>query len=174
MFIIKIVFLSKTSDMQTREIRIFVEEYNSVGELKEEERELVFAAREASKDAYAPYSQFHVGAALKLGNGMIFKGNNQENSSFTAGLCAERVALFYANAAFPDEPVKIIAVTAENSYGLIAHPVKPCGVCRQAMVETEVRFKQPIRIILDGKSKIQVFNGVENLLPFAFKPDSLD
>lgn len=164
----------KISEMQTREIRILVEEYNTIEELKKEDRKLVFAAREASKSAYAPYSKFHVGAALQLVNGMIFKGNNQENSSFTAGLCAERVALFYANANFPEVPVKTIAVTAENSQGIIAHPVKPCGVCRQAMVETEVRFKQPIRIILDGKSKIQVFEGVENLLPFAFKPDSLD
>jgi len=160
--------------MQRKELRILVEEYDSVDELLEGDRELVLAAREASKSAYAPYSNFHVGAALRLGNGMVFKGNNQENSSFTTGLCAERVTLFYANAAFPDVPVKTLAVTAENSRGLITEPVKPCGSCRQAMIETESRFRQPIRIILDGKSKIQVFEGVENLLPFAFKPVSLD
>lgn len=160
--------------MQTKELRILVEEYNSAEELPEADRELVLAARDASKNAYAPYSQFHVGAALRLENGEIFKGNNQENSAFTAGLCAERVALFYANAVLPDVAVTSIAVTAENLHGLIADPVKPCGSCRQAMVETETRFRQPMRIILDGKSKIQVFNGVENLLPFAFKPASLD
>ena len=160
--------------MQTKELRIFVEEYGSVKELSEADRELVQAAREASVNAYAPYSHFHVGAALRLVNGDIFKGNNQENSAFTTGLCAERVALFYANAAFPDLSVESIAVTAENAQGLIPEPVKPCGSCRQAMVETETRFQQPMRIILDGKNKIQVFNGVENLLPFAFKPVSLD
>ena len=160
--------------MEKKELLICVEEYSSVEELAEGDRELVMAAREASKSAYAPYSNFHVGAALLLENGMTFKGNNQENSAFTAGLCAERVALFYANAAFPEVPVKSLAVTAENSNGLIPDPVKPCGSCRQAMIETESRFRQPIRIILDGKSKIQIFEGVENLLPFAFKPDSLD
>lgn len=160
--------------MQKRELRIFVEEYNSAEELREGDRELVLAAREASKEAYAPYSNFHVGAALRLKNGMIIKGNNQENASYTTGLCAERVALFYASASFPEVPVTTLAVTAENSHGLIASPVKPCGSCRQVMVETESRFRQPIRIILDGKSKIQIFEGVENLLPFAFKPDSLD
>lgn len=160
--------------MQRKELRILVEEYDSVEELMEGDRKLVLSAREASKNAYAPYSNFHVGAALRLENGMVFKGNNQENASFTTGLCAERVALFYANASFPEVPVKTLAVTAENALGLVADPVKPCGSCRQAMVETESRFRQPIRIILDGKSKIQVFEGVENLLPFAFKPDSLD
>jgi len=173
MFIIKIVFLDKLSDMQKKELRISVEEYSSLEELPAADRELVLAARDASRNAYAPYSQFHVGAALRLENGEIFKGNNQENSSFTTGLCAERVALFYANATLPDLSVKSIAVTAENSHGLVPDPVKPCGSCRQAMVETETRFRQPMRIILDGKSKIQVFNGVENLLPFAFKPASL-
>ena len=160
--------------MQKKEFRILVEEYNSVDELREGDRELVQAAREASKNAYAPYSKFHVGAALRLKNEMIIKGNNQENASYTTGLCAERVALFYANASFPGVPVTALAVTAENSHGLIASPVKPCGSCRQVMIETESRFQQPIRIILDGKSKIQIFEGVENLLPFAFKPDSLD
>jgi len=160
--------------MQTKELRILVAEYESVEELPEADRELVLAAREAAQKAYAPYSKFLVGAALRLENGVVFRGNNQENASFTTGLCAERVTLFYANAAYPEVPVKTLAITAENSQGLIANPVKPCGSCRQAMVETESRFRQPMRIILDGKSKVQVFEGVDNLLPFAFKPDSLD
>ena len=159
--------------MRTKELRIFVYEYDTVLELSEADRRLVFAARDASKKAYAPYSRFHVGAALLLENGEILQGNNQENSAFTNGLCAERVALFYANANFPDVPVKALAVTAENINGLVAEPVKPCGSCRQVMVETETRFKKPIRVILDGKKKIHIFEGVDNLLPFAFKPDSL-
>lgn len=159
--------------MRTKELRIIVYEFDSAIELAETDRELVFAAREASKKAYAPYSKFHVGAALLLENGEIIKGNNQENSAFTNGICAERVALFYANANFSDTPVKAIAITAENIHGLVSEPVRPCGSCRQVLVETEFRFQKPIRIILDGKNKIQILEGVKNLLPLAFKPDSL-
>ncbi|QGY46269.1 cytidine deaminase [Maribellus comscasis] len=160
--------------MRKSELRIVHFEFDNIGELQKEDRELVLAARKASKNAYAPYSKFHVGAAIQLENGEIVNGNNQENSAFTSGLCAERTALFYANANFPDVAVKRIAVTAENSSGLVLDPVKPCGSCRQAMVETEMRFQKPIRIILDGDGKILVFDGVDSLLPFAFKPDSLD
>ena len=142
--------------------------------MSESDRNLVLAAREASKKAYAPYSKFNVGAALLLENDEIITGNNQENSAFTNGLCAERVALFYANAKYPDIPVKTLAITAENINGLVVNPIKPCGSCRQVMVETEFRFQNSIRIILDGKNKIQIFDGVKNLLPFAFKPDLLD
>ena len=159
--------------MHKKEIRINVYEYDKVVELSDEDKTLVFTAREAAKGAYAPYSHFNVGAALILENGEIFKGNNQENSAFTNGLCAERVALFYANSKFPDVPVKTIAVTAATKNGLVADPVKPCGSCRQVMVETESRFQREIKIILDGKNKILVFDGIKNLLPFAFKPDLL-
>ena len=160
--------------MRKNELRIIHFDYNDLKELAEVDQKLVLAARQASEKAYAPYSNFNVGAALLLENGEIITGNNQENSAFTAGLCAERVALFYANANFPGVAVKTLAVTAKNGSGLIPEPVKPCGSCRQAIVETEVRFKKPIRIILDGRNEIQIFEGIENLLPFAFKPDSLD
>jgi cytidine deaminase len=160
--------------MRTKELRIFVYEYNSVWELPEADQPLVFAAREAAKNAFAPYSGFSVGAALLLINGKVITGNNQENAAFPTGLCAERVALFYAHANYPDVSVKALAVTASNANGLVNDPVKPCGSCRQAMVESEVRFKSPIRIILDGNKKVQVFEGIDNLLPFAFKPESLD
>lgn len=160
--------------METKEIRIFVYEYKSADELPAEDRELVMEAREAAKKAYAPYSRFHVGAALLLDNGEIFSGNNQENAAYPAGLCAERVALFYANATFPNEAVKTLAVTAANHEGIVDDgPVKPCGSCRQALAEAEFRFDTPIKIILDGKKNIHVFEGVKNLLPFAFKPESL-
>lgn len=160
--------------MRTKEVRIFVYEYDVVSELPEDEQELVIAAREAAKSAYAPYSGFSVGAALKLENGKTVKGNNQENAAFPTGLCAERVALFYANATYPDASATKIAVTASGKQGIVEGPVRPCGSCRQALSEAEVRFKQPIKVILDGKEKIQVFEGVDNLLPFAFKPESLD
>jgi len=157
--------------MRKREIKITVAEYDTLGELPEEDRNLVLASREALKTAYAPYSGFNVGASILLENGEIINGNNQENSVFTNGLCAERVALFYANSKFPDVPVKTIAVSAANKNGLVMEPVKPCGACRQALVETEIRFKHSIRIVLDGKNKTLVFENVQELLPFAFKPD---
>jgi cytidine deaminase len=160
--------------MRTKELRILVYEYQTVWELPEADQKLVLAARDAALNAYAPYSGFHVGAALLLGNGEIVIGNNQENAAYPIGLCAERVALFHAHAKYPFEAVKVIAVTAFNSNGILKEPVKPCGSCRQALVETEVRYKEPVRIILDGTDKVQVFEGIDNLLPFAFKPESLD
>lgn len=160
--------------MRTKELRIFVYEYSSVFDMPEADQQLVFAAREAAKAAFAPYSGFFVGAALRLADGTIINGNNQENAAFPTGLCAERVALFYAHASRPDQPVTAMAVTAANNSGLIEGPVSPCGSCRQALIESEVRYKQPIRMILDGKKKIQVFDDIGNLLPFAFKPESLD
>jgi cytidine deaminase len=160
--------------MRTKELRIFLFEYDGLYEMEESDQRLIMAAREASENAYAPYSKFNVGAALLMENGEIITGNNQENAAFTSGLCAERVALFYANSKFPEIPVKTMAVTAKNTKGLVAGPVRPCGSCRQALVETESRFQSPVRIILDGKDKIHIFEGVESILPFAFKPDSLD
>lgn len=159
--------------MQTREIKIFYQEFSNAAELPEQDQKLINAAREASQNAYAPYSNFHVGAAVLLENGEIIKGNNQENADFTDGLCAERVALFYAHARFPGVPVKSIAITANNSKGVVEDPAQPCGSCRQVMVETEVRFNHPIRIILDGKKHIHVLEGADSLLPMAFKPKAL-
>ena len=160
--------------MQTKEFKILVYEFDTIYELPEQDQEIVLAARKAAEKAYAPYSEFRVGAALRLANEEILSGNNQENSTFTVGLCAERVALFYANANFPEVKVKSLAISAKNDKGYISNPVSPCGACRQVLHETELRFKKPIRIILDSKSKIQVFDGVKNLLPFAFKPELLD
>ncbi|MBK6283078.1 MAG: cytidine deaminase [Draconibacterium sp.] len=159
--------------MHKRTYQIFADEYENLSELTEVDRQLILKAREASENAYAPYSKFLVGAAVLLANGEIIKGNNQENADFTDGLCAERVALFYAHATYPNIAVEALAVTAKNSNGLIAGPAQPCGSCRQVLVETESRYKQPIRLILDGAEKIMVFNGADNLLPFAFKPGSL-
>jgi cytidine deaminase len=159
--------------MQKRILQISASEYNTLNELPESDKVLILAARESSNNAYAPYSRFKVGAALKLDNGEIVTGNNQENADFTDGLCAERVALFYANATYPGSVVKAIAITAQNPDGLLKDSAKPCGSCRQALIETEVRFKQPIRLILDGADRILVFENAESLLPFAFKPDSL-
>ncbi|WP_240928427.1 cytidine deaminase [Maribellus sediminis] len=165
--------MNKTEYMRTREIKIAFQEFDKLEELSATDKKLVEAARVASNNAYAPYSHFHVGAALLLENGEIVEGNNQENADFTDGLCAERVALFYAHSKFPNVSVVAIAVSAKNHNGLVKEPAQPCGSCRQVMVETEVRFQKPIRIILDGSESIQILDGAESLLPLAFKPKAL-
>jgi cytidine deaminase len=159
--------------MNWKEIKIAYREYASTDELPDNWKELVLKAREAAKNAYAPYSNFHVGAALQLVGGRIVTGNNQENAAYPVGLCAERTALFYANANFPDEAVEIIAVTATNSNGRVGDPVKPCGGCRQALLEVENRYNKPITIILDGSNAIYVLDGVDSLLPLNFRPQAL-
>ena len=165
--------MSKTISMQRKIYQIFTEEYEKLDDLPSADQELILTARESSKNAYSPYSKFSVGAAALLANGEVIKGNNQENADFTDGLCAERVALFYAHAIYPNVAVTKLAVTAKNQNGLIPGPAQPCGSCRQVLVESESRFNQPIRLILDGAEKIMVLNGADNLLPFAFKPDQL-
>ena len=130
-------------------------------------------ARKASEDAWAPYSGFKVGAAVKLLSGMVLTGNNQENAAYPSGLCAERTVLFYASANFPDDPVVAIAVTAQNAAGFLAEPVKPCGGCRQALLEVETRHNRPVTIVLDGQQSIYLLEGVGSLLPLNFTRRSL-
>lgn len=169
----KNVNLNKTNAMSKKVIQIIADEYKKLTDLSKDDQQLVLMAREISGKAYAPYSNFSVGAAVLLVNGEIIKGNNQENADFTDGLCAERVALFYAHSIHPNVAVDTIAVSAKNLNGLIPGPSLPCGSCRQVLIESESRFNHQIKIILDGADKIFVFDGAENLLPFAFKPDSL-
>jgi cytidine deaminase len=159
--------------MKTTEIKIVIHEFENIDELPVNDQNLLLEARRITGQAYAPYSGFHVGAAVLLENGLIVSGNNQENSAYPSGLCAERVALFYANANYPDSGVKTIAISAAKNDVLVNEPVKPCGSCRQALAETEVRFKAPIRIILDGQDGILVLNGVESLLPLSFSNKAL-
>ncbi|MBL7971454.1 MAG: cytidine deaminase [Prolixibacteraceae bacterium] len=159
--------------MKTTEIRIVVHEFENIGELPEADQVLLREARRVTSMAYAPYSGFHVGAAVLLGNGTVVTGNNQENSAYPSGLCAERVAMFYANANYPDSDIKSIAVSAAKNGILVGESVKPCGACRQALAEAEVRFNRPIRIILDGKDAILVLQGVESLLPLSFSKKDL-
>lgn len=159
--------------MKTTEIKIIVYEFQTIDEMSEQDQLLLKKARKITSSAYAPYSGFHVGAAILLENGEIITGNNQENSAYPSGLCAERVALFYANANYPESAVKTIAISAAKKGILVNESVKPCGSCRQALAETEVRFGKPIRIILDGQDSIQVLEGVESLLPLSFSKKSL-
>ena len=138
-------------------------------ELTAQERELVEKAKESTYNSYAPYSHFHVGAALLLKNGVIIPGCNQENAAFPSGLCAERSAIFAAGAQYPDQPVLMLAIAVRNSSGeFLAEPASPCGPCRQVIIETETRFKQPVRILLYGTDHTYIMDGIKQLMPLSF------
>lgn len=148
--------------------------YDSYTELTNDDRLLLERADEAAASAYAPYSNFKVGAAVLLNNGIIVTGSNQENAAYPSGLCAERVALFAAGASFPASFVSTIAVSALHDSSEMPHPVSPCGACRQVMAECENRYQKNIRLIMIGASeKIIVIDSVKILLPFIFNSASL-
>lgn len=138
-------------------------------ELPKSDQTLINEAIKATEHSYAPFSHFHVGTALRLANGEIVTGCNQENAAFSVTICAERTALFAAGNRYPDVAVETIAIAARNENGLLAHPVSPCGSCRQAMIETETRFKHPIRILLYGQDQIYVLEGIKSLMPLSFE-----
>jgi cytidine deaminase len=150
-----------------------VDEFESAAELPSEFQKIIIDSKNAATRAYAPYSQFKVGASVLLSNGEVISGNNQENAAYPSGLCAERVAIFYANSMYPDIPVKAIAVCAYNKNGVLKTPVTPCGSCRQVILETEIRFNSPISIILIGKNTIQLIENATQLLPLHFEKDKL-
>ncbi len=154
--------------MQKKEIITTIFEYNSIKELPKDDILLIEKAKEAAKNSYSPYSTFKVGAAVLLENNEIIQGSNQENAAYPSGLCAERVALFYANSKFPEVKVKTIAITALMNNKFIDEPVPPCGSCRQVMLETEIRFNSPIKVILSGNKKIQIIENIKQLLPLDF------
>lgn len=142
-------------------------------ELTGDDLRLIKSAKEAVERAYVPYSQFHVGAAALLENGEIICGSNQENAAYPSGTCAERTALFYAGARYPDIPVKALAVAAYNKGQFLADPIPPCGACRQVILETEMRSGHPLRILLYGTSGTYVTEGIRNLLPLVFTSDNM-
>lgn len=142
-------------------------------ELPEEYKQLVDIAKEMTQRAYNPYSKFGVGAALKMANGEIVRGNNQENAAYPSGLCAERTAMFYASANYPDVPMQTIAIAAFTDGHFTEHPVSPCGSCRQVMVEFEDKFHQPLTVILYGTKATYVIESAASLLPFCFVSESL-
>ena len=154
--------------MKHRAITIRIAEYQHLDELSDEQANLVKRAIESAKQAYAPYSDFRVGAALFLANGEIITGNNQENAAYPSGLCAERVAIFYAGANYPEVSVKMMAVTALKDGELQEEPVSPCGGCRQVMLEKETQGENPMEIILYGTKKIQILKRATDLLPLPF------
>lgn len=143
--------------------------YDDENELEPKDLALLRQAHEAVDNSYAPYSKFHVGAAVRLANGAVVKGNNIENAAYPSGLCAERVALFAAQAQYPDVPIEAIALTAQSEHSEVNEPIAPCGACRQVMVEAEQRSKRPLRIICQGHTgPVMVFEGIETLMPFIF------
>jgi cytidine deaminase len=146
----------------------------SFNELNPSQKTLVDKAKEQVAKAYAPYSNFHVGAAVELENGEIFAGSNQENSAYPSGLCAERVAMFYANAQFPDVAVKTIAIAAFTNGKFLPEPITPCGSCRQVLLESEMRFDKNITVLLYGTNNIFQLENIRQLLPLCFEKSSLN
>ncbi len=149
-------------------------EFNSTEELNKTYQKLLKAAKDAAKMAYAPYSNFKVGAAVLLDNGKIITGNNQENAAYPSGLCAERVAVFAAFSQYPEAIAKAIAITAISENYNIDTPVTPCGACRQVLAEYEYKSGEDIQVILSGQTgKILIIKNIKTLLPFVFDPSKL-
>lgn len=147
----------------------------TVDELSAADREVVDAARSATANSYAIYSHFNVGAAVRLANGVIVSGSNQENAAYPSGLCAERTTLFWANSQYPTQPVEVLAIAARNEQGELAMPIPPCGACRQVILETEKRYSKAMRIILYGAKECYLIeDGVKALLPLSFDAGFLE
>lgn len=160
--------------MKVRNINISIEEYKNEGELSKIDQQLLKNAKLAINASYAPYSAFHVGAAVLLDNGVVVSGSNQENGAYPSGLCAERVALFHAKHQYPQASVDALAITAHADHFEIDHPITPCGACRQVIAEVQNRQTKKIKIILKGETgEVQIIDGIENLLPLMFKEEKL-
>lgn len=141
----------------------------SYDELSDREKELVDLSRRAYRRAYAPYSHFHVGAAILLDNGEIVTGSNQENAAYPSGTCAERTAAFYAHSTWPDARFVTIAISAQGTDGLeVADPVAPCGACRQVLLEYEKLAGHDVKVLLVGRNCIYALPSVRSTLPLAF------
>ncbi|MFP5041949.1 cytidine deaminase [Parasediminibacterium sp. JCM 36343] len=150
------------------------EEYESIDELTPSDALLVEEARKATKLAYAPYSQFQVGAYAELASGEFVVGSNQENASYPVGICAERVLMASAAQLYPNQGVRNMAISYHNLNGKSNRPLSPCGMCRQALQEFESRHNQPIRILLSGmEGKVFILKQATMLLPLSFKGDDM-
>ena len=160
--------------MSSEEYKFSFEVYPSSEDLTEQDAWLVNEAREVTASAYAPYSNFNVGAVAKMANGEIVAGTNQENASYPVGLCAERVLLSSASTLYPKIAIDTIAISYNNNNGDSNHPISPCGICRQSLVEYEERTRQPIRLILSGmQGKVYIIKQSGFLLPLSFGSEDL-
>ncbi len=161
--------------MKKKKISFELMVFDSVEELSLKDRRLMKMAVEARKDAYAPYSNFQVGAALLLENGEVVIGNNQENASYPSGLCAERVAIFQAGAKYPGIVIKSIAISAASTKCKVDKPAAPCGNCRQSISEYEVKQERPIQLLMMGETgEVLKCNSVADILPLAFNNSFLE
>ncbi len=148
--------------------------FDSMALVPEPVKKLLEAAKVARGKAYAPYSNFAVGAALLLDNGEVITGNNQENASYPSGLCAERTALYYAGATYPKAKIVRLAIVGGTMHGETSTPVAPCGACRQAIAEYEIKQETPIEIYFTGVTgKVIKSNSLSNLLPLIFDKSQL-
>ncbi len=153
--------------MNTRNIHISIDELQ-MDELPTADQQLIGRAMLATDHAYAKYSHFHVGAAVRLADGTIVIGANQENAAFPSGLCAERTAIFAAQANHPDQPITQLAIAARGEQGMTAQPITPCGACRQVILEIEERYQQPVEILLYGTTRVLRIHTVKDLMPLCF------
>ncbi len=154
--------------MINKHITIDFEEFDSLAELSPSDRELAMAAIDGMRGSYAPYSHFNVGAAVRLSNGEIMSGANQENAAFPSGLCAERTALFAAGAKYPDKEMQSIAICGGLYGKLTEEPATPCGACRQVMAQYQAKSGKPMSVIMVGAKKIWKFGKVDDILPLIF------
>jgi cytidine deaminase len=160
--------------MKQSEYTFTYEVYNSIEELSESDAFLLKEAQQATERAYAPYSHFRVGTAARLKNGTLIRGANQENASYPAGICAERVLLSSAAALYPNEPIESMAISYGGTDVESDHPISPCGICRQSLQEFEQRTQHPVRLILGGmEGKVFIIPAAGMLLPLAFTGDEL-
>ncbi len=159
--------------MKKLELKTIIYKFNNIEELAADEQTLIQKAREITVNSYSPYSNFKVGVALLLDDGTIVTGTNQENAAYPSGLCAERTAIFYANSQYPNHAIVKMVITARKNNELVSNPITPCGACRQVMLESETRFQQEIKIILDGKDSILMVKDAKTLIPLTFTDKDL-
>lgn len=161
--------------MKVKKLEVIFKEYEISEPVDPAVQEMIDEAKEATKTAYAPYSLFKVGASVRLSNGKIIRGSNQENVAYPSGLCAERVAIYAASSQYPDEDINSLAVTVDHKFKDENEVFSPCGACRQVMAEIELKSGKKIEIIVyspDGVTRI--FDGIGQLLPFSFHNSGLN
>ena len=160
--------------MEKKRIAFEIEEYPSAASLSDQDRSLLEKARLVTEIAYAPYSKFRVGAAARMKNGQVVEGSNQENASYPIGICAERVLMSVAAMLYPEQGIDTMAISYHNQRGASDVPISPCGMCRQAIHEFELRTNNPMRVILSGlEGKVWIISKANDLLPLSFDGDVL-
>lgn len=160
--------------MKERQLSFTLRVFDSQSALTADDSRLMKAATSALQSAYAPYSNFRVGAAVLLANGEVLTGTNQENAAFPVGICAEGTVLSAASALYPEVAVLKMAITVKSGTHVVDHPVAPCGICRQRLLEYENRFNSPIEILLTGETgEVYAIGTVKDILPLNFSKSDL-